>query len=182
MDAYDPGQGYSYLGSIVGLVILLVILYVYHLIRVRYCLESSPDRQSRRPTATSSYGQTTDQLVPHENTTAAAVVELLPACKYDKEVVETVAGEEKVCAVCLSEFNQGEDVRVLPECLHTFHVPCIDMWLYSHSTCPLCRTAPAAILMSSKVVDGRPPDSGGSPESGSDLAPPPTQSISLAIN
>ena len=44
------------------------------------------------------------------------------------------------CAVCLSEFEDGEDLRTLPKCLHTFHVVCIDLWLYSHTNCPTCRT------------------------------------------
>ncbi|XP_002523110.2 RING-H2 finger protein ATL5 [Ricinus communis] len=43
------------------------------------------------------------------------------------------------CAVCLSEFVEGEKGRVLPKCNHTFHIPCIDMWFRSHSNCPLCR-------------------------------------------
>ncbi|XP_022769804.1 RING-H2 finger protein ATL5-like [Durio zibethinus] len=43
------------------------------------------------------------------------------------------------CAVCLSEFENDEKVRVLPKCSHNFHVGCIDMWFYSHSNCPLCR-------------------------------------------
>ncbi|MCO5572228.1 hypothetical protein L7F22_025980 [Adiantum nelumboides] len=43
------------------------------------------------------------------------------------------------CAVCLSEFQQDEKGRVLPSCKHCFHIECIDMWFYSHSTCPLCR-------------------------------------------
>ncbi|XVE73351.1 hypothetical protein DITRI_Ditri11bG0110900 [Diplodiscus trichospermus] len=43
------------------------------------------------------------------------------------------------CVVCLSEFEDDEKARVLPKCNHTFHVDCIDMWLYSHSNCPLCR-------------------------------------------
>ncbi|XP_066319978.1 E3 ubiquitin-protein ligase EL5-like [Miscanthus floridulus] len=43
------------------------------------------------------------------------------------------------CAVCLSLVQEGEVVRRLPACMHLFHVCCIDMWLHSHSTCPLCR-------------------------------------------
>lgn len=47
--------------------------------------------------------------------------------------------EETDCAVCLAEFEQGDDLRVLPKCNHAFHIPCIDTWLSSHTTCPLCR-------------------------------------------
>ncbi|KAL3849742.1 hypothetical protein ACJIZ3_011624 [Penstemon smallii] len=44
------------------------------------------------------------------------------------------------CAVCLSEFEENEMGRVLPECKHCFHVDCIDMWLQFHGDCPLCRS------------------------------------------
>ncbi|KAH7307488.1 hypothetical protein KP509_22G062000 [Ceratopteris richardii] len=44
------------------------------------------------------------------------------------------------CAICLSEFRDGEEGKLLPDCNHSFHVQCIDMWLFSHSNCPLCRT------------------------------------------
>ncbi|KAG0497626.1 hypothetical protein HPP92_002317 [Vanilla planifolia] len=44
------------------------------------------------------------------------------------------------CSVCLSEFRDGELVRLLPVCGHAFHVPCIDEWLREHVNCPLCRS------------------------------------------
>ena len=44
------------------------------------------------------------------------------------------------CPVCLSVFEEGEEVRKLPRCEHSFHAQCIDMWLYSHFDCPVCRT------------------------------------------
>ncbi|KAK7252616.1 hypothetical protein RIF29_36696 [Crotalaria pallida] len=43
------------------------------------------------------------------------------------------------CAICLSEFVGGDEIRVLPQCGHGFHVGCIDTWLGSHSSCPSCR-------------------------------------------
>ncbi|KDP43788.1 hypothetical protein JCGZ_22415 [Jatropha curcas] len=43
------------------------------------------------------------------------------------------------CAICLGEFAEGDEVRILPQCGHGFHVGCIDTWLGSHSSCPSCR-------------------------------------------
>jgi hypothetical protein len=55
------------------------------------------------------------------------------------------AEEAAACSVCLGEFQLGETVRLLPVCLHLYHVECIDPWLDAHSTCPICRsdTVPA---------------------------------------
>ncbi|KAK6139646.1 hypothetical protein DH2020_026610 [Rehmannia glutinosa] len=47
--------------------------------------------------------------------------------------------DDSECAVCLSAFEEGEELRQMPKCKHSFHAPCIDMWLYSHMDCPLCR-------------------------------------------
>ncbi|GMP22991.1 hypothetical protein CsSME_00000762 [Camellia sinensis var. sinensis] len=65
----------------------------------------------------------------------------LPSYNYTKDIAGLVSKTyDQTCVVCLSDFVDGEPFRVLPECLHPFHVPCIDMWLYSHSNCPVCRT------------------------------------------
>ncbi|XP_074269231.1 RING-H2 finger protein ATL13-like [Silene latifolia] len=45
------------------------------------------------------------------------------------------------CAVCLCEFEPDDKLRLLPKCSHAFHMDCIDTWLLSHSTCPLCRSS-----------------------------------------
>jgi hypothetical protein len=45
------------------------------------------------------------------------------------------------CAVCLADFRDGERLRLLPPCLHAFHIDCIDAWLQATATCPLCRAA-----------------------------------------
>ncbi|KAA0036326.1 E3 ubiquitin-protein ligase ATL31-like [Cucumis melo var. makuwa] len=48
------------------------------------------------------------------------------------------------CAVCLAEFQHYETLRLLPKCGHVFHPPCIDAWLASCATCPICRANLAA--------------------------------------
>lgn len=43
------------------------------------------------------------------------------------------------CSVCLSTIDEETTVRLLPNCSHLFHVECIDMWLGSNTSCPICR-------------------------------------------
>lgn len=64
-----------------------------------------------------------------------AVIETLPMFVYKSQNF----GDGLECAVCLSELEENEKGRFLPNCRHSFHLECIDMWLLSHSTCPLCR-------------------------------------------
>jgi len=52
---------------------------------------------------------------------------------------EDFSGKLPDCAICLTEFSAGDEIRVLPQCGHGFHVSCIDTWLGSHSSCPSCR-------------------------------------------
>ncbi|KAJ0964191.1 hypothetical protein J5N97_029313 [Dioscorea zingiberensis] len=48
--------------------------------------------------------------------------------------------EKETCAVCLGEYLDEEEVRVLPQCKHLFHRACIDEWLLERSSfCPVCR-------------------------------------------
>ncbi|KAJ6839372.1 RING-H2 finger protein ATL3-like [Iris pallida] len=68
----------------------------------------------------------------------AAILSSLPVAAF-KAADSKEGGLE--CSVCLSELADGEMVRLLPRCSHGFHVGCIDTWLRSHSTCPLCRAA-----------------------------------------
>ncbi|KAJ4872094.1 RING/U-box superfamily protein [Raphanus sativus] len=49
-----------------------------------------------------------------------------------------LAGTE--CIICLSEFEEGDSIRVLDRCKHGFHVHCIQQWFSSNSSCPTCRT------------------------------------------
>lgn len=52
---------------------------------------------------------------------------------------ENLSPENKSCVVCMSDFEDGEDLIIL-DCFHRYHKECIDSWLTKNSTCPICKT------------------------------------------
>ncbi|CAN1290355.1 E3 ubiquitin-protein ligase RNF13 [Linum perenne] len=60
--------------------------------------------------------------------------------KNHKKVDNTEIGDEvDQCYICLSEYDEGDKIRVLP-CHHEYHMSCVDKWLKEiHGVCPLCR-------------------------------------------
>lgn len=55
------------------------------------------------------------------------------------------------CAICLVEFDDDSLLRLVTSCNHVYHQDCIDLWLETHKTCPVCR----AILDSPDVIKKR---------------------------
>ncbi|KAF9447498.1 hypothetical protein P691DRAFT_646978, partial [Macrolepiota fuliginosa MF-IS2] len=47
----------------------------------------------------------------------------------------------ETCPICIVDFEEGDDIRVLPcEGKHRFHPQCVDQWLLElSSSCPICR-------------------------------------------
>jgi len=43
------------------------------------------------------------------------------------------------CAVCLDNIEIGQLYKRLPRCGHCFHAQCVDDWLTTRATCPICR-------------------------------------------
>ncbi|OBZ70807.1 Receptor y region, transmembrane domain- and RING domain-containing protein 4 [Grifola frondosa] len=58
----------------------------------------------------------------------------------DRDIVPDAIGRE-TCPICIVDFEEGDDLRVLPcEGHHRFHQECVDQWLLElSSSCPLCR-------------------------------------------
>ena len=94
--------------------------------------------------------QAAKRLSDEHDAAVAAAVRSLPTLTVGEQRPEHVGGE---CAVCLSEFKPGDELRVLP-CTHCFHAKCVDQWLLGNGrsraqsstssrglpTCPLCKT------------------------------------------
>ncbi|CAL1413421.1 unnamed protein product [Linum trigynum] len=76
-----------------------------------------------------------------------SLIDSITVCKFNKGE-RLIEGTE--CSVCLSEFQDGDTLRLLPKCSHAFHVSCIDTWLRSHTNCPLCRAHIVADLESGR--------------------------------
>ncbi|XP_050234870.1 RING-H2 finger protein ATL29-like [Mercurialis annua] len=60
------------------------------------------------------------------------------------------------CAICLAEFKDDDLLRLLTVCYHLFHEDCIDLWLKSNKTCPVCRSdldLPRETLEKNPILD-----------------------------
>lgn len=131
-----------------------VIVTVYHCITTGHILtlilRRLPGSTSVQPQPgpQPSHHQEQEDETQLQSSIENSLAELIPSHKYQKtgggEGLVDHHDEDGMCAVCLSDFEEGEILRTLPECMHSYHAPCIDMWLYSHSNCPMCRYAVAA--------------------------------------
>ncbi|KAL1536022.1 RING-type E3 ubiquitin transferase [Salvia divinorum] len=69
----------------------------------------------------------------------AEVIETFPTFTYAEVKDHKIGKSALECAVCLNEFEDHETLRLIPKCDHVFHPECVDVWLESHVTCPVCR-------------------------------------------
>uniref|UniRef100_A0A7N0UZB4 RING-type E3 ubiquitin transferase n=1 Tax=Kalanchoe fedtschenkoi TaxID=63787 RepID=A0A7N0UZB4_KALFE len=67
------------------------------------------------------------------------IKEMFPTFRYS--TVKSCAKDGLECAICLSEMEDEDMLRLLTVCCHVFHQGCIDKWLGTHTTCPICRAS-----------------------------------------
>lgn len=64
------------------------------------------------------------------------VIEKLELVQWDREMFAD--DSNACCAICLGDFEEGDQLRRLP-CQHQqFHAACVDHWLSKAGRCPLC--------------------------------------------
>ncbi|CAI8593667.1 unnamed protein product [Vicia faba] len=114
-------------GAILCLLLFLGIVFFY----IRNCVEShiiiTRTNHTTDCPCSCSHGISQDLL----NTFPILFYSAIKDVKTDKGPLE--------CAVCLTDFKENDTLRLLPKCNHVFHPQCIDSWLASHVTCPVCR-------------------------------------------
>ncbi|KAI3452762.1 hypothetical protein Pfo_009425 [Paulownia fortunei] len=123
---------------IVVLAVVFFIAALLHLL-IRFLLKQRSAQSHNYPEMSTSgaFQRQLQQLFNlHDSGLDQAHIDALPVFLY-----EDIMGlkEPFDCAVCLCEFSEQDKLRLLPSCSHAFHIDCIDTWLLSNSTCPLCR-------------------------------------------
>ena len=122
------------------IVILAIIFFVSGLLHllVRFLLRPPNRDPDDLESVSALQGQLQQLFHLHDAGVDQSFIDTLPVFHY-----KAIIGLKNPfdCAVCLCEFEPEDKLRLLPKCSHAFHMECIDTWLLSHSTCPLCRAS-----------------------------------------
>ncbi|XP_057735240.1 E3 ubiquitin-protein ligase ATL6-like [Arachis stenosperma] len=116
---------------IVVILVSALFLMGFFSIYIRHCSDS-PSVSIRHLVATGRSRRGPRGLDP-------AVIHSFPTLEYSVVKIHKIGKGALECAVCLNEFEDTETLRLIPKCDHVFHPECIDEWLESHTTCPVCR-------------------------------------------
>ncbi|KAG6606257.1 E3 ubiquitin-protein ligase, partial [Cucurbita argyrosperma subsp. argyrosperma] len=150
----DSGPNFSPLViAIIGILASAFLLITYYTIISKYYGNTSRLSRTQDHDPNQEFEDTHNPTLHepwHVATTGLdeALIKCITVCKY-KRGDGLVEGSD--CSVCLSEFQEDENLRLLPKCSHAFHLQCIDTWLKSHSNCPLCRANIVSVTASSPL-------------------------------
>ena len=127
--------------SILLIIIILAVVFfisgLLHLL-VRFLWRPSTRDPGDLDNVTALQGQLQQLFHLHDAGVDQSFIDTLPIFHY-KAIIGLKDPFD--CAVCLCEFEPEDKLRLLSKCSHAFHMECIDTWLLSHSTCPLCRAS-----------------------------------------
>uniref|UniRef100_A0A0E0K9V2 RING-type E3 ubiquitin transferase n=1 Tax=Oryza punctata TaxID=4537 RepID=A0A0E0K9V2_ORYPU len=152
---------------LVALITAFVLLTVFSVLINRCAQARAPPRRAAFRTA--SHHQPVDGAAAASRPGGRSprglekeAVDAFPTAVYGEVKARMAAKSGPLeCAVCLAEFADSDELRVLPACCHVFHPDCIDPWLAAAVTCPLCRanlTAPPVSLAATESSNLTAPD------------------------
>ncbi|XVF41995.1 hypothetical protein PTKIN_Ptkin01aG0324600 [Pterospermum kingtungense] len=133
-DAYPYARFTPSIAIIVAVLITALFLMGILSIYIRSCSQSDANGSTIRPVP-GGVGRSRRGMRGLD----ASVIETFPTMVYSEVKVHKIGKDALECAVCLNEFEDDETLRLIPKCDHVFHPECIDAWLTSHTTCPVCR-------------------------------------------
>jgi len=118
--------------------IFAVVLFAALLVITSFFLYSSCRKRHRQAADNSDGHQPSSQTRGLDPSTIMS----FPIVLHKSSSSGKKTADESECCVCLGVFGDGEKVKVLPNCRHCFHSECVDKWLSSQASCPLCRSSP----------------------------------------
>ncbi|KAK7343957.1 hypothetical protein VNO77_13107 [Canavalia gladiata] len=71
-----------------------------------------------------------------------AILNSYPLLLFSQAKLHKLDSASLSCSICLADYKDSEWLRLLPDCGHSFHKECIDMWLRLNLSCPMCRNSP----------------------------------------
>lgn len=138
--------------SILGILTISLLLFVYYLF-ITKCFHISWRRAGTGTVSQRHHRHNQYDYPALYSTTISSrglnesTIQSIPIICYKKGDHDIQKLSFNECAVCINEFQEGEKIRLLPNCLHVFHLDCIDVWLQSNANCPLCRSPITACPM-----------------------------------
>ncbi|CAI9291829.1 unnamed protein product [Lactuca saligna] len=131
-------RGFAFAFTLVFTLLLFLSFYLFYL-RLRRLRRRSPHWSEPSSVNNAVSTEQADLGLKKE------LREMLPIIVFK----ESFSVTDTLCSVCLGDYQADDRLQQIPVCKHVFHVECIDHWLSTHTTCPLCRLS---LLASSPPV------------------------------
>ncbi|KAH7852358.1 hypothetical protein Vadar_023885 [Vaccinium darrowii] len=150
-----PSTDYTDYLNMTAVVIFVVLVFTVFLAAIITIYIRDCSDETRIPRYSSSSTAAARALRLSSSGLDRAAIDSFPILNYSEIKHLRIGKGALSCAVCVSEFEEDETLRWLPKCDHVFHPECIDPWLASHSTCPLCRANLSRRIESTQSTEER---------------------------
>ncbi|KAK9691861.1 hypothetical protein RND81_09G224900 [Saponaria officinalis] len=137
-DSNLPGQTFNPSMGVIIIVLIAALFFMgFFSIYIRHCTEDTSASVGTRTRRMLAGSIARSRRAPRG--LDQAVIESFPTFDYASVKTAKIGKAALECAVCLTEFEDDDTLRLIPHCDHVFHPECIDTWLSGHTTCPVCR-------------------------------------------